>query len=1019
MKQIISLVFFFSLVSGIYSQTLYTRTDTLTITGDTVTFQAGKFRGTIQWQHSLDGQTWDNLAGKTDTLLPVSAKNEGFYRAEVTDEACNPVYSDTAQIKNGYEITKYIFADTGDTIRTPDSSILILPPGSLSINGNVTISNFTENALPENKSENISYIGKTYRITFSGDTLLNSCQFTFTLDSVPESFENMVLFIYNGKSFFPIEYSVNDNIVTANIDKISWQSFQTDTTASLKNIKLFSEIILSFLVWKQTPPVQEMGLKEITSSGKNLYFSPPSSISDTSKVLLLVHGWNDKPQTWANFVQFVTSQTDIKFDKIWTFGYNSSWSINANAFSLAEALASYTHGAKVKIVAHSMGGLVSRSMIENYNGAKHVKKLVTLGTPHLGSPLGLVRNLINMIISLEILTGQSSLSTMILYNEFTQGFRDLYSDSEFINLMKQHGQAPLPYYAIAATSKINDPSVIEEYNDGVVPLSSALGAPTLIASSVYTLPFLAHFNLLSDYNVFNKTKEYLKDDFTLKVVQGDKQTGVAGKPLALPIIIQVLDEIEKPVKGAKVYFESEFSPGKYLTIDSRDDGKVAVEWTLDSIEGIQKVNVFLTDDSGKKIEKSALVITAECKIDAPTITTYTVSNITETSAFGGGNITDDGGAEITARGICWNTTGAPTIDNSKTNNGAGIGAFTSGLSGLAEGTTYYVRAYATNSKGTAYGNEVSFTTPSAITITTANVSNITANSATCGGTITSNKTITARGVCWNTTGNPTISDSKTSDGSGTGSFTSSLTGLTANTAYYVRAYATTIDGTMYGNQVSFKTGTIQICDCDKKYGMFTDSRDGHVYKSIQIGDKTWMAENLAYLPYLTSYCESSYTTACYYLSPYGENDEHEYNSNPKSTYFYKNYGVLYNLSAALSACPEGWHLPSMDEWISLFSSIEDANDLRDVRLWKQDLTATNKSCFSALPAGICGGNCGFNKPGNEANFWACDKKENANSNKNEVGNNAIIWVNGAQPKSYWYGFLINTNNGLSVRCIKD
>ena len=94
----------------------------------------------------------------------------------------------------------------------------------------------------------------------------------------------------------------------------------------------------------------------------------------------------------------------------------------------------------------------------------------------------------------------------------------------------------------------------------------------------------------------------------------------------------------------------------------------------------------------------------------PTITTTSISGISFTTAISGGNIINDGGATIIARGICWNTTQNPTLSNNKTTDGNGAGIFTSNLTGLIENTTYFVRAYATNSLGTAYGNEVSFTT---------------------------------------------------------------------------------------------------------------------------------------------------------------------------------------------------------------------------------------------------------------------------------------------------------------------
>ena len=133
------------------------------------------------------------------------------------------------------------------------------------------------------------------------------------------------------------------------------------------------------------------------------------------------------------------------------------------------------------------------------------------------------------------------------------------------------------------------------------------------------------------------------------------------------------------------------------------------------------------------------------------------------------------------------------------------------MTGLIANTKYYVRAYATNSAGTTYGDEKTFNTlvnVSAPTLTTAAVSSITTISAQSGGTITAdnNGSITARGVVWSTSTAPTTAlTTKTNEGTGTGSFVSNLTGLTQNTKYYVRAYATNSADTDSGNELSFTT----------------------------------------------------------------------------------------------------------------------------------------------------------------------------------------------------------------------
>jgi hypothetical protein len=128
------------------------------------------------------------------------------------------------------------------------------------------------------------------------------------------------------------------------------------------------------------------------------------------------------------------------------------------------------------------------------------------------------------------------------------------------------------------------------------------------------------------------------------------------------------------------------------------------------------------------------------------------------------------------------------------------------LTGLTTGITYHYRIDATNSDGTSNGIDMTFTPGAAIIITTA-ASAITITTATAGGNVTTDggSSVTARGTCWGTTANPTISGSHTTDGSGTGVFISSLTGLTANTTYHNRAYATNGVGTFYGNDLSFTT----------------------------------------------------------------------------------------------------------------------------------------------------------------------------------------------------------------------
>ena len=188
---------------------------------------------------------------------------------------------------------------------------------------------------------------------------------------------------------------------------------------------------------------------------------------------------------------------------------------------------------------------------------------------------------------------------------------------------------------------------------------------------------------------------------------------------------------------------------------------------------------------------SGIFLIADDSVSAvPTLTTASVSGITTTMARSGGDISSDGGVAVTSRGVCWSESTSPSLSDSYTTNGDGTGSYSSFMTGLTPATLYYVRAYATNADGTSYGGQESFTTlpASSPTVTTSPITNITGTDARSGGDVTSDggATVTSRGVCWSTSSNPTTADNTTSNGSGVGSFSSYITGLTPAVTYHVR-----------------------------------------------------------------------------------------------------------------------------------------------------------------------------------------------------------------------------------------
>ena len=633
--------------------------------------------------------------------------------------------------------------------------------------------------------------------------------------------------------------------------------------------------------------------------------------------------------------------------------------------------------------------------------------------------------------------------------------------------------------------------------------------------------------------------------------------------------------------------------------------------------------------------------TGTSKVAIPILTTISVSAISYTTGTSGGNITLDGGSPVTSRGLVWSTTTKPTISlTSKTMDGLGTGSFVSKLTNLVPNKTYYIRAYATNSAGTAYGNELSFTTTSSLvmnipcpgittikdidgntyntvqignqcwtkenlrvtkyldgsvipldesggtegngadqkwssrtsgartiykhstsnlvpygylynwysvtdtkgicpkgwhvpsesdwnilgdylgtdagfkladtswilafgkstnesgfsvkpggyrdtsgrfstslisgnfwstskinsnlflgtelyskgywsnfsyygasglsirclkdtnstvsipTITSTGISAITSTSATSGGNINNEggSFVTTRGVVWSTTPNPNISlTTKTTDGSGNGTFTSTLTNLTPNTTYYIRAYATNSEGTAYGNELKFTTTNSLVINIPCPGIPTVKDIDGNTYTTVQIGNQCWTKENLRTTRYRDGFSiplDISGNQAGNILGETwtsrtsGARTVYEHNANNLAT-----YGYLYNRLAAISLrgiCPSDWHLPSDSEWETLIKNLGGENiaagKIKNTTGWQTSNTGvTNESGFSGLPGGYRSYSNGRFNGINGSYWWS----------SSEVFS-SIPWLR------YIYYSLNNSvsrsfehqNSGLSIRCLR-
>ena len=297
-------------------------------------------------------------------------------------------------------------------------------------------------------------------------------------------------------------------------------------------------------------------------------------------------------------------------------------------------------------------------------------------------------------------------------------------------------------------------------------------------------------------------------------------------------------------------------------------------------------------------------------------------------------------------------------------------------------------------------------------LTTSEVTKITISTAVSGGTVTDDPTsILSKGICYSTEQNPTIQDKISVDNSINSTFLVAITGLTSNSTYYVRAFATNSIGTGYGNQVKFTT----LPDYSGQTGTVSDV-DGNTYPTIGIGSQVWMAKNLVTtkfqdgtpIPLVTSNLEWATATPafCYYN-----------NSLLNKTI----YGGLYNYYAIdatyngnKNVCPSGWHVPSDMEFITLITYLGEATAAQKLKEsgtshWLEQNSGTNTSAFTALPGGVrYYSNGAFDEIGYDGLFWSSTSYGSDDADKMEIsGNGASAWVGS------------NKGFGFSVRCLKN
>jgi len=483
--------------------------DVSAITGGNITSDGGAAvtaRG-VCWGLNQNPTTSENKTSDgsgagtfTSSITGLISGTTYYIRAYATNSAGTAYGNEITTITESKQVEKNIIASAGGTLTTSDSIQLVIPANALPNNGIVFIGR-TGNEPTTVPNPDLEIVGSPITMRLPSDAILKPLQLSFPAPSGPTG--TYGVFIYNGSTYYPVEYTINGGTVNASIDIINWDK------TSVNNKSSSNDLIITGIKNNKTPSETGMGLKEaIIESGTMKFYVPQADSS--SRILLLIHGFWSDPTTWTIFLQNIYS-ANLSYTDYWTFGYNTSKHIKENADLLDALLAQYSKGATIDIVAHSMGGLVARSEIEKYKDHMYINRLVTLGTPHQGTDPAIFPYLYGYII--DNLYGG-------FFNMNDAGLRDLSPSSDFIiNDMWAMVKPPIPYYTIAAKNTLFwdhwwYPSIIiDGEDDGLVSVISAKGvkgATSPLGEVVEINKARAHNEMPKDSRIFDQVTSYLK-----------------------------------------------------------------------------------------------------------------------------------------------------------------------------------------------------------------------------------------------------------------------------------------------------------------------------------------------------------------------------------------------------------------------------------------------------------------------------------------------------------------------------
>ncbi|MDX9747058.1 MAG: hypothetical protein RBT57_01010 [Paludibacter sp.] len=691
---LIVIALYFSLVTS--AQTLYTtQRDSIPAKGDTFKLIASPCRGIIQWQESTDGKEWIDIEGQTANQLTIPTTKEAFYRAKLIDD-CFVTYSDSAVVLMTKTVNPTINPRTidGATLVKSDSIRFVYFYNSdfPLKNGDLLLSSDSSSSIrivSDIKLTKDSVIVNTINGNLSNIFINKSIKLNTAAKTTAQSITGTKNNWQSRNKTHADDFIHPSKILDKNFNQVKIRKYDTESgngpminfEHNFSGKKIYDEngflVQISEGYYKFNGELKfeldydqpKFDFKNLKINNGNLkrfsFYTDPDYTYVDSKIILsaqaagqlsikkkITIAENVFNKTFMFLVGEVPVWVEVKMDlmAMTSFNVNATFEVSGGISASANPKfgATYENGEwksiKEAIYTSTMHG-------PNVNG-KADEQLQFEIYPHIS----------------------------IRFYEMIGPYLDI-----------------APYYRQDMNISISGNSDFGLYKGSNLRLGVSMDC---FDENIF------------DYNYEFKFKEdtLYRTPHRLLLASGNNQVGEEGKPLNEKIILQVLDSKNNPVPYYPVNFNYLTENGEPSILNTDVNGKVYFNWILSDKSGEHVLAAFLKDGHDNKMINTETLINASTQnvIKTPLVATNPVIILTETTASCGGAIIEDGGAEIVDCGICWNTTGNPTISDSKTVDESVDSVFTSEMTGLTAGTIYYVRAYATNSKGTAYGNQMNF-----------------------------------------------------------------------------------------------------------------------------------------------------------------------------------------------------------------------------------------------------------------------------------------------------------------------